>query len=52
MNKIDNFKKPHLNPFNCVQTNGLYQIELLVLDNNTWNRLTVCKQMQSNNLLK
>ena len=27
--------------------NDDYQIELLVLDNDTWNYLTVCKQMGS-----
>ena len=30
-----------------MQTNDLYKIELLVLDNNTWNYLTVCKQTSS-----
>ena len=30
-----------------MQTKILYWIELLVLDNNTWNHLTVCKQMDS-----
>ena len=33
--------------FNGVQTNFLYWIELLVLDKNTWNHLTMCKQMGS-----
>ena len=32
-----------------VQTNDQYLIEILVLDRNNWNRLTVCKQMNSNN---
>ena len=35
----------YLKPFNWVQTNYRYLIELLVLDNNTWNHLTICKQM-------
>ena len=34
-----------LKPFNCVKTNDLYQIELLVLDKNTWNHLSVRKQI-------
>ena len=34
-----------LKPFNCLQTNDLYQIELLVLDRNTWSHLIVWKQM-------
>ena len=51
----------YLKLFNCVQTNNWYWIELLVLDNSTWNylmyknsirniwnHLTVCKQMSSN----
>ena len=33
--------------FKSVQTNAWYSIELLVLDGNTWNNLTVCKQMSS-----
>ena len=37
----------YLKPFNFVQTNDWYNIELLMLDCNTWNHLTVCKQMSS-----
>ena len=29
------------NHLNCLQTNDLYEVELLVLDNNTWNYLTI-----------
>ena len=34
-------KMPYMKPFNCVK------IKLLVLDNNTWKHLTVCKHMGS-----
>ena len=33
----------YLNPFSCVQTN--VNIELLVLNSNAWNHLTVWKQI-------
>ena len=39
-------------PVNCVQTNDWCLIELLVIDNNTLNHLTVYKQkidIESNN---
>ena len=32
-----------------MQTNDWYKIELLVLDKDTWNHLTVCKQKNTNN---
>ena len=35
----------NLELIDCVLTNNKYWIELLVLGNNTWNHLTVCKQM-------
>ena len=28
-----------------MQTNDLHEIVLLLFDSNTWNHLTVCKQM-------
>ena len=34
-----------MKPLKCVQTNERCWIELLVLDKNTWNYLTVHKQM-------
>ena len=34
-----------MNRITNVQTNDGYQIELLLLDRNIWNHLTVCKQM-------
>ena len=34
-----------LKPFNCEQTNDLYQIEFFVYDSNTLNNLNVGKQM-------
>ena len=27
--------------YKCIQTNDYYQIELLILDKNTWNHLTM-----------
>ena len=39
--RIINVKYPDLKPFDCVQ------IQLLVFDSNTWNHLTLCKQMMS-----
>ena len=33
--------------FNCVKTNDWNEIELLVLERNYWNNLTVCKQNNS-----
>ena len=41
-----------MKPFNYVQTNDWYQIELLVLDSNTWNHLTGCKQITSGSFKK
>ena len=35
----------YLKPLNCEQTNDQHYIELLMLDNNTWNHLTEYKQM-------
>ena len=35
-----------------MQTQDKYLIELLMLDRNTWNHLTVCKQMSSKNHFK
>ena len=35
-----------------MQTNDYYQIELLAFVRNTWNYLTVCKQMSYNGLVK
>ena len=32
-----------------MQTNNLYLIELFVLDRNTWNHVTACKQMACSN---
>ena len=37
----------YLKLFNLVQINYQYQIELIVLDNNTWNHLIVCKSISS-----
>ena len=37
----------YLEPYNCVQTNDQYQIELFMLDSNAWNHWTVCKQLSS-----
>ena len=34
----------YLKPFNCMQTNDEYWIELLVFDRNPRNIFTVCKQ--------
>ena len=42
-----NFKKQYLKPSYYSQTNYLYPIDLLVLDSNSWNYLTVCKQINS-----
>ena len=33
------------NHLNCVQTNDLYKLELLVSNSDTWNHFTVCEQM-------
>ena len=40
-------KQQYSKPFNYVQTNNWYWIELLVLDRNTWNYVTLCKEMSS-----
>ena len=40
----------YLKSFNYVQTNELYWTELLMLDRNTWNQLTVCKQISTGSL--
>ena len=32
-------------PLNCVQTNNWQWMKLFKLDRNTWNYLTLCKQM-------
>ena len=45
MNIITDVKQQYLKPFNCVKTKDHYWIRLLVLNNNTWNYLKVCKQM-------
>ena len=37
----------YLKPLNCVQTNELCRQKLSVLNNKTWNHLTVYKQMNS-----
>ena len=42
----------YLKTFNYGQTNDLYLIELLVLNNNTWKDLTVCKQMNSGSSIR
>ena len=39
VNRIISIRYQYLKSFNCVQ------IKQLVLDINTWNHLTVCKQM-------
>ena len=44
INKNTNVKYQYLKPFKWVQTNDQYWIELLVLDRNSWNHLTVCKK--------
>ena len=45
MQTNDWYKYQYLKPFNRVQTNIQYSIELLVFDTNTWNHLTIYKQM-------
>ena len=47
MNRLNYGKELYLLSFNCGKTNDLDQIELLVLDRNTCNHLTVCKLMSS-----
>ena len=45
MGQIEQFNQwQYLKTFNYVKTNVWYEIELLVLDSNTWNPFTVCKQ--------
>ena len=37
-----------IQPTNCLQTNELYQIELLLLESNLWEYLSICKKINSN----
>ena len=45
LKRIIGVREEYFKPFECVQTNDWYQIELLGLESNTWNQLTVSKQM-------
>ena len=46
INRIINVKLQYLKRFNCMQKSDEYSIGLIVLDNNTGNHLSVCKQMR------